>query len=292
MGLITRDAFRNAIEELVPATQSRAAFTPLCNQLFFFTDRVGSDTVDFAELVAAFSLLCDGTKSDKLSLAFRLFDTNVDGRLTRRQLWRFLRSFLTALFCLSSAAADEPVESLYTVIDDATVTTAQLIFAKASETRSTSRQGVTFEEFGNWYNDGGFELLPWLELLDLNKWPTSAAEMSAATANDAAAEAAAEADAANANTALEFPLAEEQGFTLRLGAMDVEAYNHLLSNSQLYMVEPDTLARALLQREAGGLIARNDFLDVARAISPAAPLADEVEHALCVVFDAFDVTGR
>ena len=29
---------------------------------------------------------------------------------------------------------------------------------------------VTFEDFGDWYNSGGFELMPWLELLDLAKW--------------------------------------------------------------------------------------------------------------------------
>jgi hypothetical protein len=29
---------------------------------------------------------------------------------------------------------------------------------------------VTFEDFGEWYNDGGFGLVPWLELLSLSKW--------------------------------------------------------------------------------------------------------------------------
>ena len=29
---------------------------------------------------------------------------------------------------------------------------------------------VKFENFSEWYNEGGFETAPWLELLDLNKW--------------------------------------------------------------------------------------------------------------------------
>ena len=29
---------------------------------------------------------------------------------------------------------------------------------------------VTFEEFADWYTYGGFEVSPWLELLDLKKW--------------------------------------------------------------------------------------------------------------------------
>jgi hypothetical protein len=29
---------------------------------------------------------------------------------------------------------------------------------------------IKFENFSEWYNEGGFETAPWLELLDLNKW--------------------------------------------------------------------------------------------------------------------------
>eukprot|EP00984_Skeletonema_dohrnii_P001900 scaffold637_cov97-Skeletonema_dohrnii-CCMP3373.AAC.8 len=29
---------------------------------------------------------------------------------------------------------------------------------------------VSFDQFGKWYNSGGFSLVPWLELLDLSKW--------------------------------------------------------------------------------------------------------------------------
>ena len=30
---------------------------------------------------------------------------------------------------------------------------------------------ISYEEFGNWYNAGGYTVAPWLELLDLSKWP-------------------------------------------------------------------------------------------------------------------------
>ena len=29
---------------------------------------------------------------------------------------------------------------------------------------------ISFEEFGTWYTEGGFRIVPWLELLDLGKW--------------------------------------------------------------------------------------------------------------------------
>ncbi len=30
---------------------------------------------------------------------------------------------------------------------------------------------ISYEEFGSWYNSGGYTVAPWLELLDLSKWP-------------------------------------------------------------------------------------------------------------------------
>ena len=38
--------------------------------------------------------------------------------------------------------------------------------------------GVTFDEFGGWYNAGGCSIVPWLELLDLSKWEAVGASSS------------------------------------------------------------------------------------------------------------------
>ena len=32
---------------------------------------------------------------------------------------------------------------------------------------------VVFDDFAQWYTDGGYEVAPWLELLDLSKWVLS-----------------------------------------------------------------------------------------------------------------------
>ena len=55
----------------------------------------------------------------------------------------------------------------------------------ADHIRSTSTSeavdadgGVSFEAFGDWYNSGGFKLIPWIELLDLAKWDTLAGPLS------------------------------------------------------------------------------------------------------------------
>ena len=34
----------------------------------------------------------------------------------------------------------------------------------------TEEDDINFEEFADWYTYGGFEVSPWLELLDLKKW--------------------------------------------------------------------------------------------------------------------------
>ena len=36
--------------------------------------------------------------------------------------------------------------------------------------QNSGKETVDFMEFGKWYNDGGYETAPWLELLDLGKW--------------------------------------------------------------------------------------------------------------------------
>jgi len=44
----------------------------------------------------------------------------------------------------------------------------------------------TFGTFGEWYNSGGFELVPWLELLDRSKWETTGDASGHATTEDKA----------------------------------------------------------------------------------------------------------
>lgn len=43
---------------------------------------------------------------------------------------------------------------------------------------SQSKDVVTFDEFGSWYNGGGYTQAPWLELLDHSKWIPRAANAS------------------------------------------------------------------------------------------------------------------
>ncbi|CAM9754419.1 unnamed protein product, partial [Phaeothamnion confervicola] len=42
--------------------------------------------------------------------------------------------------------------------------------ASSSPASSSSSPPISFEVVGEWYNGGGYQAVPWLELLDLQKW--------------------------------------------------------------------------------------------------------------------------
>jgi hypothetical protein len=103
---LTKQQFDHGIRALIPRTiltaEDRRLLTALLNGLFSMYDRNDKQSVNAAELVSGMAVLCAGTKSEKLSESFlTLFDTDGDGLVSRREMWCFIRSFLTALFALS-----------------------------------------------------------------------------------------------------------------------------------------------------------------------------------------------
>jgi hypothetical protein len=63
--------------------------------------------------------------------------------------------------------------SIHDLIDDTAVEATHLVFAAQEDPRA---RRVSFDQFGQWYNSQGYLVLPWLELLDLTKWPFPSAE--------------------------------------------------------------------------------------------------------------------
>uniref|UniRef100_M4BHX5 Uncharacterized protein n=1 Tax=Hyaloperonospora arabidopsidis (strain Emoy2) TaxID=559515 RepID=M4BHX5_HYAAE len=100
-------------------------------------------------------------------------------------LFIYLRSFLLALMALSDGTYRLGLEKIYVEADDfieeamgdlmtdvssnggtdGTVATGPSAYGSAR-----SRARVTFEQFGEWYNTGGYQLISWVELLDGSKW--------------------------------------------------------------------------------------------------------------------------
>ena len=72
--------------------------------MFAAFDRTGNSLVDLDELSSCFTLLTEGSKSDKLSLAFEVFDVDDDGLLSRRDCGSFC-IFLSVILEFSDATS-------------------------------------------------------------------------------------------------------------------------------------------------------------------------------------------
>ena len=126
-------------------------------------DRTESGYVDITELTCGLSILCQGSKSSKLLFAFRLLDEDKDEYLTRRGIWRFIRSFLCVLLAISSSFNDMTSERLNALLDDLSV----LI---SSEILANDAKRASFDMISSWYSTKGYLNSTWIELLDLKKW--------------------------------------------------------------------------------------------------------------------------
>ncbi|GMF18501.1 unnamed protein product [Phytophthora lilii] len=111
------------------------------SRLFFAFNRGGTGKIDLVEFVSAFTIFCAGSKSEKLAFAYRLFDADGDGCLTRREMWKYLRSFLTMLLALGNGS-ELSAEAIASVADTTAIEIADCIFKDTDKTFST-RQSVT-----------------------------------------------------------------------------------------------------------------------------------------------------
>ncbi len=164
--------FARVMERVVPRSsltdEDAAAVRSYVGSIFAAFDTSLDGRVDFAEFAAGFSILCAGSKSDKLALAFRLFDANGDGRISRVELALYVRAFLLSLITLLRSGTAPLDEATRTAASREAAKVAGTVFAAADLNRDGS---IDFQEFGTWYNSGGHNLVPWIELLDQSKWP-------------------------------------------------------------------------------------------------------------------------
>ncbi|XP_028295891.1 lysophosphatidylcholine acyltransferase 2-like [Gouania willdenowi] len=69
--------------------------TPVLEELFALFDRNGDGTIDFREYVIGVTILCrPANTEDVLQMAFKLFDTDEDEKITREEFTALLRSAL------------------------------------------------------------------------------------------------------------------------------------------------------------------------------------------------------
>jgi Ca2+-binding EF-hand superfamily protein len=158
-GLMSHGQFRQLFRDLgsLPSDDRKI------DTIFRGFDRTESGYCDITELTCGLSVLCQGSKSSKLLFAFRLLDEDSDDFLTRRGIWRFIRSFLCVLVAMSSTYSNYSSENLNSLLDNLSVRVSSEILANDAKRAS-------FDMISSWYSTKGYLDSTWIELLDLKKW--------------------------------------------------------------------------------------------------------------------------
>ena len=110
------------------------------------------------------------SKSSKLAFAFDLIDDENCGFLRRRGLWRFFRSLLCSLLVLTGTDCQNPPYKSSRLADPAALWIADSIISFTAPIDGNDTDCASFDHLADWYSNRGFQLSPWLELLDLSKW--------------------------------------------------------------------------------------------------------------------------
>ena len=138
--------------------------------LFYCFDLSDRNEVNVLDFASGFTLLCGGNKSEKLTLAFDLVGGGQP--CNRNGMYRFFRNFLSILVGVTYTESEKisPMShqvwaKLVEAIEYGAEWTASNLFERGDDMAV-----VTFEDFAEWYRVGGFEIAPWLELLDLTKF--------------------------------------------------------------------------------------------------------------------------
>lgn len=162
---VTIRGYNNFVSMVVPNTlaeEELAKVSYALSSIYFSYDDDGENRASFASLAAGLCVLCHGSKSTKLSACFHLFDSDGDGFLTQGEVEEFLGAFLRILLASSFSTASQRQYGQTSALVNSTCELIAEDICQGSE--------VDFQRFGDWYNEGGFKVIPWIELIDLSKW--------------------------------------------------------------------------------------------------------------------------
>jgi len=151
-GLLTRRAFETCVCSFAEDGQlydsSVARVQQVLHRLFEVFDKDGAGAVSFDEVASGLSVLCGGTRDEKVEAAFQLFDTNGDGVISATEMKVYLASVFAVLF---EASPDIRARLSVGPEDLAEVTTME-----AFELMDSDKDDyLTFDEFRAWYQKSG-----------------------------------------------------------------------------------------------------------------------------------------
>lgn len=171
-GCLAKKFFDQKIRKLIRfhnlSKENMKAFSVLLSAIFytFEGDEVEDQDADALELALGMSMLCTGDKSSKLLYAWQVMDLDSTGLLDAPSLRAFMRSFLRMLVALSFEASSRPLSETKAY----TTGMANWLTEQIMRDYSNDSGLVSFDDFAQWYTDGGYQVAPWIEVLDLKKW--------------------------------------------------------------------------------------------------------------------------
>ncbi|RLN65388.1 hypothetical protein BBJ29_004853 [Phytophthora kernoviae] len=155
-GTLSREAFEECFEQLVDEQYKNdesnlARLRIILNRLFVIFDEDHNGTVDFCELSSGLSVLCGGSREEKVRAAFSLYDLNQDGFISLDEMVRYLASVFKVLYETSPGTN----EKLGVQPDELATITAEQCFLEADLNEDAK---LSFDEFVAWYSkSSGFE---------------------------------------------------------------------------------------------------------------------------------------
>ena len=106
--------------------------------------------VDFSEVCSGLSVLCGGSRDEKARAAFNLFDVNGTSIISLFDLSVYLTSVFRLLFWLRPAVQSQN----RITAEELGVKTSREAF---EEVGLADEDGLTFEQFKNWYEESGVD---------------------------------------------------------------------------------------------------------------------------------------
>jgi Ca2+-binding EF-hand superfamily protein len=186
---ITKNDFEDALRNMMPLHyhKNERFLKDMFTEFFAAFDRERKGEASALEVACGFTVLCRGKKSDKLEFAFEVLDRNKHCRLSTADMASYLQSFLSVLLSIafSPSLENDPIDDTVATMngwrcDRTTSTLIQAAKAGAEwaaalafrdfERNNAQAPSMSFDNFADWYTHVGYSSIPWLELLDLQKW--------------------------------------------------------------------------------------------------------------------------
>ena len=199
-------------------------------------------------------------------------DSDEDGFLTEYEVKSFLSSYLSMLLACSFSSTSTDSSDLNAVIADVCSSVAQLVCQGTG--------GTSFQYFGEWYNEGGFKLIPWIELIDLNKWKKIAPY--------AASEADTEDESLASGQTFSLMFLKRGGaHRIPVSCPTVEAVQQIVHRSGFINLDPENVFASLIRISTDDLVTKDLYMTM---------VSKYTKHAFLPfferLFDAYDRTGR